>query len=76
MRSYKRALRLVRVVLGGTLLVFGILLIVLPGPAFIVIPAALAILAGEFVWARTLLKRMKHHISRVSGANSNTTPDA
>ena len=76
MRSYKKALRLVRIVLGGTLLIFGILLIVLPGPAFIVIPAALAILAGEFVWARTLLKRMKHHINRVSEGRKDTTPEA
>ncbi|RMG67971.1 MAG: hypothetical protein D6710_10755, partial [Nitrospirae bacterium] len=35
----------------------GIALIVLPGPATVVIPAALAILATEFVWARKLLKK-------------------
>ena len=34
-------------------------LIVLPGPAFIVIPAGLAILATEFLWARRLLKQVK-----------------
>ena len=61
---YKHAKRLVKVVVGFTLLVIGIALIVLPGPAFIVIPVALAILAGEFVWARKLLRRVKKEIQR------------
>jgi len=38
--------------LGGAVVSFGILLIVLPGPALIVIPAGLAILGLEFAWAR------------------------
>lgn len=38
------------------MLVLGIVLIVLPGPAFVVIPLGLAILAAEFVWARKLLR--------------------
>ena len=45
-------------------LFIGIALVVLPGPAFIVIPIALAILAGEFVWARSLLNRVKKEIVR------------
>ncbi len=61
---YRHAKRLVKVVVGFTLLAIGIALIVLPGPAFIVIPLALAILAGEFVWARKLLKRVKAEIQR------------
>lgn len=44
---------------GGTLLVIGCAMIVLPGPATVVIPAGLAILATEFVWARKWLKRAK-----------------
>ena len=43
-------------VVGGTVLAFGIALIVLPGPAFIVIPAGLAILALEFAWAKRWLR--------------------
>lgn len=46
-------------VIGGTVLIFGIVLIVLPGPAFIVIPAGLAILATEFAWAGHWLKKMR-----------------
>jgi tellurite resistance protein TerC len=46
-------------ILGGTVLLVGLLLIVLPGPAFVVIPVGLAILATEFAWARRLLARAK-----------------
>ena len=41
--------------MGGSLLLAGLAMIVLPGPAFVVIPAALAILAIEFVWGRRWL---------------------
>ena len=34
-------------------------MIVLPGPAVVVIPAGLAILATEFIWAKNLLGKMK-----------------
>jgi len=47
-------------IIGGTVLLIGIILIFLPGPSFIVIPAGLAILAIEFSWARTLLKRAQN----------------
>jgi tellurite resistance protein TerC len=46
-------------VIGTTVLAFGIALIVLPGPAFVVIPLGLAILATEFLWARRLLRRVR-----------------
>ena len=46
-------------VIGGTIVLFGIALIVLPGPAFIVIPAGLVILASEFAWARRAIRRAK-----------------
>jgi hypothetical protein len=55
--TYRKAKRVIKVVIGFTLLIIGIALIVLPGPASIVIPLALVILAGEFVWARRLLKK-------------------
>ncbi|HEY2138901.1 MAG TPA: PGPGW domain-containing protein, partial [Chthoniobacterales bacterium] len=44
-------------IIGGTVLLIGIGMIVLPGPAFIVIPAGLAILATEFAWARRASRR-------------------
>jgi tellurite resistance protein TerC len=46
-------------IVGGTLLVIGMAMIVLPGPALLVIPAALALLATQFVWARRLLHRAR-----------------
>jgi hypothetical protein len=42
-------------VTGGTVVLVGIAMIILPGPAFIVIPAGLALLATEFLWARRAL---------------------
>lgn len=51
--------RLIVSVIGGTVLLVGIAMIVTPGPAALVIPAGLAILSGEFLWARRLLKRYK-----------------
>jgi tellurite resistance protein TerC len=58
-----RARRIVVAVMGTTVLLVGIAMIVLPGPAFLVIPAGLAILATEFVWARRLLQRVKDRIA-------------
>ena len=60
LRHFKRHLKKILVlIIGGTVLLFGIILIFLPGPSFIVIPAGLAILAIEFSWARTLLMRAR-----------------
>jgi uncharacterized protein (TIGR02611 family) len=44
-------LRVLIVVVGFTLFVGGILMLVLPGPAFAVIPIGLALLSLEFAWA-------------------------
>jgi len=51
--------RVVVFVLGGTVLLIGIAMTVLPGPAIVVIPLGLGILALEFRWARRLLKEAK-----------------
>lgn len=40
---------------GITLLLGGLAMLVLPGPAFVVIPIGLAILSLEFAWAAKLL---------------------
>lgn len=60
----RRVRRIVIGVMGGTVLLIGVAMLVLPGPAFVVIPAGLAILATEFVWARRLLKRVKERLAR------------
>ena len=51
-------------VIGGTVLLLGIVMIVLPGPAFLIIPAGLAILGTEFIWARRALRRAKGMASK------------
>ena len=51
--------KLIIAVIGGTVVLIGVALIVLPGPAFIVIPIGLAILATEFAWARRAVNRAK-----------------
>jgi uncharacterized protein (TIGR02611 family) len=56
---YKWARRVVITITGFTVLLVGIALIVLPGPAFIVIPAGLAILGLEFAWARHTLRALR-----------------
>jgi tellurite resistance protein TerC len=51
--------RVVVAVIGGTVTLTGVALLVLPGPAFIVIPVGLAILATEFLWAKRLLRKAR-----------------
>lgn len=67
--TFSQALRAVKIVIGFTLLLTGIALIVLPGPAFVVIPLALGILAGEFVWAKKLLARFDGKLRSVIGVS-------
>ena|SRR5687767_6322113 len=56
---YRMAKRIAIGIVGGTVLILGIVMIVLPGPAFIVIPVGLGILGLEFAWARIWLKKAK-----------------
>ena len=62
-QSVRHARRVVVAVVGVTVVLIGVALLVLPGPAFIVIPVGLAILAVEFAWARSLLHRVRRGIS-------------
>jgi tellurite resistance protein TerC len=57
--TYRWAKRIVIAIVGFTVLCVGVAMIVLPGPAFIVIPAGLAILALEFAWAKRWLVEVK-----------------
>lgn len=53
---------------GGTVLLLGIAMIVLPGPAILIVPVGLAILGLEFAWARAWLLKLRRRISaRVVG---------
>lgn len=61
--TYKAARRIVVGVVGVTVLLIGLVMIVTPGPAIVVIPVGLAILSIEFAWARIWLKRLREAIS-------------
>ncbi len=56
--------KVVIAVIGTTVLLLGLALIILPGPAFIVIPVGLAILASEFAWARRVIRRGRIFVER------------
>ena len=58
-KTIRQIRRIIVAVVGFTFLFIGIAMLVLPGPAIVVIPLALAILGTEFVWARRLLEKVK-----------------
>lgn len=61
-KSVKQIKRIAIIVAGFTVLLVGIAMIFLPGPAIIVIPLGLALLATEFIWARRLLNRIRENV--------------
>jgi uncharacterized protein (TIGR02611 family) len=56
---YRMAKRIAIGIVGGSVLIVGICMIVLPGPAFVVIPVGLGILGIEFAWARSWLRKAR-----------------
>ena len=70
--SLKKLKRLLVAVIGFTILGIGIAMIVLPGPAIVVIPLALGILATEFAWAARLLHRVRERIEEYRKSKTNT----
>ena len=69
--TYRTARRIAIGVIGTTVVLVGVAMIALPGPAFIVIPAGLAILSVEFAFARRWLKKLREGsqsaVNRVRG---------
>jgi uncharacterized protein (TIGR02611 family) len=63
--SLQQAKRVVKILIGFTLLALGIVMIATPGPGWLTIMLALGILAAEFVWARRLLDRLKEQGVRI-----------
>ena len=61
--SYRQARKAVVLILGSSVLLVGVAMILLPGPAFLVIPLGLSILAIEFAWARRWLQQVKTKIT-------------
>ena len=59
-------------IVGGTVLLLGVIMIVTPGPAFVVIPVGLGILAIEFTWARRWLRKTRDLIGQATNQNIKT----
>jgi uncharacterized protein (TIGR02611 family) len=66
--TYKWARRIAVAIVGFSVLAVGIAMIVLPGPAFIVIPVGLGILSVEFAWARRWLRKVKERSAVLVGS--------
>jgi tellurite resistance protein TerC len=64
-KTAKQVKRIIIAAIGFTVLLIGLLLVVLPGPALIIIPVGLGILATQFVWARRLLKKITEQAKKV-----------
>ncbi len=80
--TYKLARRLVIGVIGTTVILVGIVMLVLPGPAVVVIPLGLGILGAEFAWARRWLHTLKDKakgaldgLNRKKRSRSSSRPD-
>lgn len=81
-RTYRGARRILVLVAGVSVLVVGVVMLVLPGPAILVIPAGLAILGLEFAWARRWLARFRERAgdalaswrARASGTRAERAP--
>jgi len=63
---YKQIRKLVIFVIGISIVLIGCVLFFTPGPAIIVIPVGLAVLATEFIWAKKLLKKFKETTSSIT----------
>jgi uncharacterized protein (TIGR02611 family) len=72
--NIKLVRRVIVSVIGVTVLLIGVALLVLPGPAFIVIPIGLAILATEYAWARRWLKKVRRMASNVVSGQERPIP--
>ncbi|MCL4522694.1 MAG: PGPGW domain-containing protein, partial [Acidobacteria bacterium] len=68
-KTLQQAKRVIKIVVGFTILLAGVVMLVTPGPGWVAIFGGLAILAAEFVWARRLLDHLKHHGGKLREEN-------
>jgi uncharacterized protein (TIGR02611 family) len=68
-----RPVRGLYIVAGFTILLIGLIMLVTPGPAFVLIPIGLAILSLEFVWAESLLQRAIEQSQKAKQKAADTT---
>lgn len=70
--TFKLIRRVVIIGIGMTILAIGVVMVVMPGPAFVMIPLGLAILGLELAWARVLLKKLRRRISSNNAGSRST----
>ena len=68
---YKQIKKLVIFLIGISVVLIVCVLFFTPGPAIVVIPIGLAILATEFIWAKKLLKKFKEKVDSISKSAKN-----
>jgi len=68
LQTIEQVRRIFRIVAGFTLLLVGVVMLVTPGPGWLVILLGLGLLAAEFVWARRLMDRIKREGGRLRDA--------
>tara|TARA_A100001011_G_scaffold352863_1_gene393922 strand:+ start:533 stop:775 length:243 start_codon:yes stop_codon:yes gene_type:complete len=68
---YKQIKKLVIFLIGISVVLIGCVLFFTPGPAIVVIPIGLTILATEFIWAKKLLKKFKEKVDSFSESAKN-----
>lgn len=64
----RQAKRLVKIVMGFTVLLIGLIMLITPGPGIVAILFGLAILGTEFVWAKKLMKRFEKEANNVKNS--------
>ncbi|MDH4126437.1 MAG: TerC/Alx family metal homeostasis membrane protein [Gammaproteobacteria bacterium] len=65
LRSNRQARKAITLLVGATVLLVGLAMIFLPGPAMLVVPLGLAILGAELAWARRWLKKIKNSLKKL-----------
>ena len=66
--TVQQAKRLIKIIIGFTVILFGLIMLVTPGPGIVAIIMGLAILGTEFVWARRLMKRFEKEANNVKNS--------
>jgi uncharacterized protein (TIGR02611 family) len=72
-KTRSRFFRIAWGVVGTLVLVAGVVMLVTPGPAFLLIPIGLAMLALEFVWAERLLEHALEQAEKAREKAADTT---
>ncbi len=74
--ALRHARRVVIFVVGTTVCLFGVAMMVLPGPGVLGVALGVSILATEFGWARRLLRRAKQAVGVGDSKSDEPGPDS